>query len=246
MADICKIAILSVSICFFWLRPAFSEQIASFACNEFPPYKMQNSASGLPGFDVEFLDEAFKRVGISLQIQFMPWKRALVSAKQGKIDGVCSCSKTKDREGYLEFSEPLGKASAGLFSLTARNYPKLQNIEEIGPLSVGTIAGYNLLNNLEAAHIKNAVKLDTERQGLSMLLKGRIDYYYSYKAPAQYYLTTLERTEEVSYHELSSTDYFVCFSKVLPGTTELLKKFNTGLAEIKADGTYNKILDKYR
>ncbi len=207
---------------------------------------MENSPSGLPGFDVEFLREAFDRVGIPLEIQYMPWKRALDTAKKGEVSGVCSCSYTKEREAYLLFSEPLGKASSGLFSLASQNFEEVQGLEEVGKRSVGAINGYNLIKKLEAAKVQRTFELSSEKQGLQMLLKGRIDFYYSYEAPARYYLSQLQDAQKVKYQELSSTDYYSCFSKPAPGSAELLKKFNRGLAEIKADGTYDAILKKYR
>jgi len=229
-----------------WVKLAYSEETAVLACNEFPPYKMENSSSGLPGFDVEFLHEAFNRVGVKPEILYMPWKRALESAKKGKVHGICSCSKTPDRENYLTFSDPLGKASSGLFSLTEQNFPKLKTLEEVGAKSIGTITGYNLNRKLRAAKLQNTIELDSERQGLRMLLIGRIDYYYSYEAPTRYYLAALDMAEQVQYQELAFTNYFTCFSKKAAGTEELLKKFNVGLSEIKADGTYARILEKYR
>ncbi len=223
-----------------------ADSTALFACNEFPPYKMENSASGLPGFDVEFLEEAFKRVGVSLDIQYMPWKRALEEARIGRVDGVCSCSRTKEREDYLYFSSPLGKASAGLFSLVENNFPRLKMIGGIGGRSVGVIRGYNILENLHAAGTENIIELSSERQGLQLLFNGRLDYYYSYDAPTRFYLQQLKQSVKISYDEINFSNYYSCFSKSSEGSEMLLKKFNAGLALIKKDGTYDKILAKYR
>ncbi|WP_415236713.1 substrate-binding periplasmic protein [Sneathiella sp.] len=234
---------------FLWFlsgNPAFSDESVVFACNEFPPYKMENSDSGLPGFDVEFLQQSFKRVGVDLKIQFMPWKRALEEARQGRVNGVCSCSQTKGRAEYLYFSDPLGKASSGVFSLRKNNFPTVKIIDEIGTHSVGVVRGYNITENLIRAHIQNVLELSDEQQGLNVLLNGRIDYYYSYEAPTRYYLGQKNRSKEVVYHELTYANYYSCFSKSANGSEALLKQFNAGLAEIKKDGTYDKILAKYR
>lgn len=233
-------------LCFGTIRPVLADSSVVFACNEFPPYKMENSASGLAGFDVEFLKEAFMRVGISLNIQYMPWKRALEEARQGRVNGVCSCSHTKEREKYLSFSSPLGKASAGLFSLTENNFARLGTIEAIGSQSVGVIRGYNILKNLYAAGTENIIELSSERQGLQLLLKGRLDYYYSYESPARFYLARLKQSDKISYDEIDFSNYYSCFSKSSEGSEILLEKFNAGLALIKEDGTYDKILAKYR
>ncbi len=234
---------------FLWLlsgNPAFSDEPVVFACNEFPPYKMENSDSGLSGFDVEFLRQSFKRVGVDLKIQYMPWKRALEEARQGRVNGVCSCSQTKERTEFLYFSDPLGKASSGVFSLTKNNFPKLKTVDEIGTRPVGVVRGYNIIENLKEANVPNIIELSDEQQGLKVLLNGRIDFYYTYEAPTRYYLGQQNKSKEVVYHELSFTNYYSCFSKSANGSKTLLKQFNAGLAEIKKDGTYDKILAKYR
>ena len=98
MAHLSKLLAVFIFLYFNAAVPVRAENSALFACNEFPPYKMKKSASGLPGFDVEFLKESFKRVGISLDIHYMPWKRALEQARKGEVNGVCSCSRTPERE----------------------------------------------------------------------------------------------------------------------------------------------------
>jgi len=84
-----------ILMCYGVVSPAYAENSVLFACNEFPPYKMEKSESGLRGFDVEFLEEAFNRAGIPLNIVYMPWKRSLAQAQIGKVNGICSCSRTE-------------------------------------------------------------------------------------------------------------------------------------------------------
>ncbi len=246
MKQVFTLKAIMILASFLTIKQAIAEETALFACNEFPPYKMENSSTGLPGFDVEFLRESFKRVGVTLEIQYTPWKRALDDARKGKVDGVCSCSSTREREEYLYFSAPLGSASSGLFSLSENTLKPVKSISQIGSKSIGVIKGYNLIEGLRDANVQNIFELSSERQGLQTLLKGRIDYYYSYEAPARFYLSESQESDKVQYEELAQTDYYSCFSKAPEGSKILLEKFNRGLAEIKADGTYTMILDKYR
>lgn len=83
-----------------------------------------------------------------------------------------------------------------------------------------------------------------------MLAYGRVNYFYGYEAPVRFYLRQLEiedaATYPTTYDELAHSEYFSCFSKKAKGSEKLLEKFNAGLREIKKDGTYDKILSKYR
>lgn len=226
-------------------RAAAAESVV-FACNEFPPYKMENSDTGLPGFDVEFLEEAFKRSGIAIEIVYMPWIRALKEAKDAHVDGVCSCSRTEERDSYLLYSEPLGKASSGLFSLAENDPAQPARLEEVRGKTIGVIRGYNLIENLEKAGIEDFILLSSEQQAARMLLRNRLDYYYGYEAPTRFYLKQLGDAERFRYNEISHREYFSCFSKNVAGSTTLLKRFNEGLKQIKDDGTHQAILEKYR
>src|ERR1700741_4325798 len=79
-------------------------QSLHLACNDFPPHKIEHRGEdGLAGFDVDIIGEALKRIGLSVETSYMPWKRALELAERGDYDGLCSCSHTKDREARLLF-----------------------------------------------------------------------------------------------------------------------------------------------
>lgn len=216
------------------------------ACNEFPPFKMEKSDSGLPGFDVEFLTAAFAGSGTTLKIVYQPWMRALQSARTGKVDGLCSCSHTREREDFLVFSDPLGQASSGLFSVDDMGQPEITSLQDIGSKIVGVIRGYNLVGKLEAAKAREIVRVSSEIQGLQMLLHGRLDYYYSYEAPSRFYLKRLETVRTVKYHEISNTPYYSCLSRNSPGVEDRIRTLNAGLRRIRADGTNDAILAKYR
>jgi len=44
---------------------------------------------------------------------------------------------------------------------------------------------------------------------------------------------------------LDSKPLHLMFSKAIPNSLELVKNFNSGMASIRADGTFQKILDKH-
>lgn len=227
-------------------RDSEASEPAVFACNEFPPFKMENSESGLKGFDVEFIEEIFRRAELPVEIVYMPWKRALREAKRGSVHAVCSCSRTTEREEFLEFSEPLGLASSGLFRLKGRKFSPPAVLEGVGDRSVGVVLGYNLIEKLEAAKVQNIIQLSSEVQAAKVLINGRTDYLYGYEAPVRFYLSQLGKGSNVVYHELSYSEYYSCFSKAASGSDALLKTFNKHLQAIRADGTYNEIRAKYR
>jgi polar amino acid transport system substrate-binding protein len=224
---------------------AYAENVV-LACNEFPPFKMEKSDTGLPGFDVEFLKEAFKRSNIELEIKYYPWKRALRLAEEGTVTGLCSCSKSPGREKFLVYSDLLGHASSGLFSLLQNHPSPKTDLSIVNGHSVGVVSAYNLEKKLVNSTPSRVDHIPNETLAANMFLNNRFDYYYAYEAPARFYLKKLSSTKPTTYTELDRAEYYACFSKKFKGYETYLQKFNEGLASIKQDGTYEAIMAKYR
>jgi polar amino acid transport system substrate-binding protein len=58
----------------------------NLAATEYPPYYGKDLEGH--GFMTELIIEAFAGVGYDVTVKFLPWKRALESAKSGKYDGL--------------------------------------------------------------------------------------------------------------------------------------------------------------
>lgn len=60
------------------------------------------------GIDYEVTAEVFKRLGVEVEWQFLPWKRCLAMIEQGLADGVLDIFQTEQRDSQLFYpSEPL-------------------------------------------------------------------------------------------------------------------------------------------
>ena len=212
------------------------------ACNDFPPFKIEHPTDNNPGSDVEILHEIFKLSKTELQTPFMPWKRALLEAQTGSVTGLCSCSKTKEREKNFYFSNKMGSNSVGIFlSEPSVNISKLADLKD---LTVGVVRGYNLENELIE---KNITTHTTSRtiELIKMLDAKRIDALYGYRTTIKVHLKELKLEDKFNYIEIKNAPYFACFSKQVSNSKELLKSFNNGLEIIKKNGVYKNILKKY-
>src|ERR1035437_9573544 len=74
---------------------------------EYPPYITQvgDSARGLT---VDIVNEVFSRINQNIKIEFYPWARSVMMLEDGKVDGLFTIKKTKEREATMLFpKEPL-------------------------------------------------------------------------------------------------------------------------------------------
>jgi polar amino acid transport system substrate-binding protein len=235
-----------------------ADEAVRLACNNFPPLKIEHPGTdGLPGSDVDLLHELFHRAGIPLQISYLPWKRALAAAQEGRMDGLCSCSFTADRAADFFFSNEIGRISVGLFTLATTTATPVLPVDTLQALkavaltgkTVGVVDGYALEGDVDRLGIPRDLATDDLR-ALDMLTRQRYDYLYSYEAPIAF-LTKYPRAGQtmpakLSYQEIQANPYFLCLSRKIARNAGLVAPLNAALASMRQDGTIDRILDKYR
>lgn len=214
------------------------------ACNNFPPLKIERPGSdGLRGTDVEAIAEIARRSGLDLAPRFIPWNRGYEEASEGKIDGLCSCSYREDRAILLHFSEAIGETSVGIFNRAEGAYPKVTGIDDLRAKKIGVVKGYNLEAELADAGLSYET-VSNDLHAYNMLRNGRFDYLYSFRAPIDFLLRQ-ETAPDIAYTEFRSSPYFICLSKAVPDTAELMARIDAAIAEMRADGTFTAIQRRY-
>lgn len=216
-----------------------------FACNEFPPQKMAASPDGLPGFDVEFLRESFARAGARISIDFLPWQRALEYVRDGHYDALCSCSRHPDRDSWLVYSDEMGRVGVGVFEKASSDGARTDGFATLAGKTVGVVRAYNLHQELISAGI-GPIAVSDDSKGMQMLMNDRIDAFFTFGETGRYILSKMPEGESVVYSEFRASPYFACFGRTYAGAEAARQAFNAGLASIRADGTYGRILSKYR
>lgn len=239
-------AVLPIVI-LYSLSAAIADQkrTINMACNEFPPQKIEASPDGLLGIDVEILRAAFSKSNIAVDVTYFPWKRALELAKAGEVDGLCSCSYLKERTKWFLYTDVMGTIGEGIFHKPTASTPVFRSLEDLQDLTIGVVRGYNLGKKLKDIDLQ-LVEVSADEKGIKMLLSGRIQAFYSFKGPGEYVLSKTPNSNHIKFDEVHNSPYYACFNNSLPNATEWVSKFNTGLNSIKADGTYDLILNKYR
>lgn len=240
-------AIVVAAVTGFCRSSAAEERAVVLACNDFPPLKIEHPASdGLRGTDVEAIAEIASRSGLDLEPHFMPWKRGYAEASDGTIDGICSCSYHPDRANLFYFSEPIGQTSVGIFHTPHDSSEPISTIADLARPDMGTIGvvkGYNLEAELDDAKIAH-LAVSGDQQAFDMLVNHRFDHLYSFKAPIDFILRHGD-DHGVSYSELRSSPYFICLSKKVPGTQEMMGQINEAIASMRKDGAFDAIQRRY-
>jgi len=224
--------------------PASAETVTLYAL-DWAPYQFANSKSDLRGSAIEFIEVALKRVGLSVEFKFLPWKRQLHMTKLGMGAGITLCSWREDREEFIVFSNAVSHGTDGFWTRRDFEGPELKTLEETVGQKVGGVLGYGTFKALQEV-VPGAKGYRTENFALRNLLKGAVDYLFLPGEGPAYQAKNMGVSAELKFSKMTQKDYFLCLSKKWPEVKKLVVKFNKGLAEIKADGTYDTILDRYR
>ena len=210
----------------------------------FPPYEMTTDNGGFEGIDVEIAGEIAKKLGLELEILDMDFDSALLAVQQGKSDIVMAgVSVTDDRKLVMDFSTSYAK---GVQVVIVKEGSDV-TMDNLGEKMIGCqrgTTGYIYASDTPengGYGEDHVTAFDNGASAVQALMNGQVDCVIIDSAPAQEYvkanpgLTTLEGSwvEE---------EYAIGMDK---GNTALVEAVNKALAELTADGTVQKIIDKY-
>ena len=211
---------------------------------EFPPYEMTTDDGGFAGIDIEIAQAIAKKLGLELVIDDMDFDGALMAVQQGKSDMVMAgVTVNEDRLKVMDFSDSYATGIQVVIIKEGSNV----TMDNLDTKRIGTqlgTTGYIYASDTPengGYGEDNVVGYDNGITAVQALLNGQVDCVIIDNAPAQEFvkansgLTILEGAwvEE---------NYAIGFKK---GNTELKTAVNDALKKLIADGTVQKIVDKY-
>ena len=206
----------------------------------FPPYEMTTDAGEFEGIDIETAQAIADKLGLELQIDDMDFDAALLSVQQGKADIVMAgVTVTDERKAVMDFSDSY---ATGIQSIIVPEGSDIASPDDLAGKKIGTqrgTTGYSYCTDDYGED--SVVAFDDGATAVQNLLAGKVDCVVIDKAPAQEYvkanagLTILDT-------EYANENYAIGLGK---DNTALQEALNKALAELKADGTIQSIIDKY-
>ncbi len=218
------------------------------ALDNFPPWEMLNENNEPTGIDVEFLEQVAERMGISIEYEIYPFKRALYLLKIGEADVMLGVLKRPEREHYLHFIEPPYKkyTHKTFYVLKGREH-RLQKYEDLYKLRVGTRIGVNYYPEFDndPKIAKEGVK--SFALNLKKLQAGRVDTIISTETYGDYEIRKLGLDDAITkapYAHREQQNVYMVISKESPFANRL-EEFNSVVADLIREGTFNRIKEQF-
>ena len=201
------------------------------------------------GFFSAIAREAFKRAGYEIDIEFQPWKRALESTKKGKYDGLLGAYYNEERTKFLNYSDVVFE-NKDVFISTDQTLKTYQNLEDLKKYRIGTLRGTAYSDELKEQGFI-ITETDHDTQSIRMLLKDRLDLILMSQTHFQYLLEHNESFQEKKDEMMLLNKPFRTYSlycplsKQLENSEEIINRFNSALDEMRKDGTFKEIINRF-
>ncbi len=211
----------------------------------FPPYEMTADDGSFEGIDVEIAGAIAEKLGLELQIDDMDFDAALLAAQTGKSDMVMAgVTVTEDRQTVMDFSDSY---AAGIQVVIVPEDSDIASIDDMTGKMIGVQRGTTGDQYCSASvedggfGEENVTRYDNGLTAVQALNNSQVDCVVIDNAPAQEFVAANPGLKILD-TEYANEEYAIGVAK---GNTQLLDAINTAIAELKADGTIQSILDKY-
>jgi ABC-type amino acid transport substrate-binding protein len=220
------------------------EQITVASDIAYPPFEFEKKGKPV-GFDIDLMREIGKRAGFTPEFQNVTFDGIIPGLGNNLYDaGAAAFTITKAREKKVDFSDPYFNADQ---SLMVQSGSPIKSVDDIGDGIVGVQLGTT--GELKAKELKQQGKItgevrtfDTITEAFSALENGQIDAVINDFPVSAYWAETSGRGSlEVVQTILTGEEYGIAF----PENSDLLEPTNRALEEMKKDGTYAEIYEKW-
>lgn len=211
----------------------------------FPPYEMTADDGSFEGIDVEIAEAIADKLGLELQIDDMDFDAALLAAQTGKSDMVMAgVTVTDERQTVMDFSDTYAN---GIQVVIVPEDSDITSIDDMTGKMIGVQRGTTgdlyCSDTVENGGFgeENVTPYDNGLTAVQALMNGQVDCVVIDNAPAQEFVKANPGLKILD-TEYANEEYAIGVAK---GNTQLLDAINGALAELKADGTVQSIVDKY-
>lgn len=213
----------------------------------FPPYEFKDG-DNFAGIDVEIAGLIAEKLGLELVINDVDFGSIIGGVQTGKFDmGMAGMTVTDERKKSVDFTDSY---ATGIQSVIVKEGSAIKTVDDLkgdGSMKIGvqqdTTGDIYASDTVENGGYgeANVIRYKTGNDAVQGLVAGKVNAVIIDNEPAKSYVSN-NKGLVILDTAYAKEDYAICISKDNP---ELLEKVNKALNELKADGSVQKIIDKY-
>ena len=207
----------------------------------FPPYEYYDNGQ-LVGIDIEVAGAIAEKLGMTLETTDIAFDSIIPGVQAGKYDiGMAGVTVNEERLQQVNFSDSY---ATGVQVVIVKEGGKVQSLDDMADAIIGTQSGTTgflfASDDFGDEKVKGFAKTT---DAVEALKNGQVDCVMLDNEPAKA-LVAANPDAGLSILDTAyaNEDYAIAINKQ---NTDLLNQINAALAELKADGTLQSIIDKY-
>lgn len=221
-----------------------NQTVVRVVAETYVPFTTRTSSGSINGFDYDLLTAIAEKE--NLQLQFIPqaWAVLFNTLESGNAEiAAGGIYITDERKKRFDLTEPY--LETGTILLVGKN-AKIENLNDIRGKTIA-VKGATVAERTVQGLLKDNGKVeprDTLWLAVNDVLGNKADAVFGDAGALTHYAARFKgQGVKLVTNTNQPTEYYAFLVK--KGNTELLKKLNKGLAELKKDGTYDKLYQKW-
>lgn len=207
----------------------------------YPPYEFINENGQPDGFNVELFQELAKELKLDYELHLEPWTKVRKELEKGEIDVITGMIISSERAQTMEFGLPHSVMTHGIFSRKDKPMNSLNDLRDKAVIvQEGDIMHDYLLKTQLTQHI---ITTPDQITALQMLEKGQHDAAIIGNFQGAYLLEKYHiKNVVLKTSDIEPQRYAMAAKK---GANELIWTLNMGLYQLKTNGTYDRLYNKW-
>jgi polar amino acid transport system substrate-binding protein len=213
-----------------------------------PPLNYLDDGSA-QGFSVELLRLMATQAGMRLELQVLPWQRAVQVAESSARSVLFSLTRTPERESQFQWVGPITQRRILLYKLASRTDLVLNQLSELGGARIGVVRESAADRALQAAGLRPGIELEhglDDATNMRKLLAGRMEYVVLLDWAAAWNLRQMQlpydALQPVMEQDTSKSYWYGLRPDADPA---LVRRLQAALDALKRDGRYERLRQRY-
>lgn len=215
--------------------------------------KRGNQEKKLTGFTIELIDRVFMKHNISWDIVLIPWSRCLREVKKGNnYQMLLNAVSNKQRRQDYHFSAAHFEAK-NFYFYSKQKYPNglpIESPKDLANYLLGGVYGYDqTVFGIDESQV--LIRSKSLSKLIQMMYLGRFDVFMAGSDAVTWMeqaFPELNIKSRLGYAPLKgtkSTYFHFMYSKNWPAAKQVQQLFDTEMAEMKASGQWQQLINKY-
>ncbi len=210
----------------------------------FPPFEFTDASGNFVGIDVDIVAAIAEDQGFEYEMQSLGFDAAITAVQSGQADGVIAgMSITEERKEKFDFSDSYYSADV---TMAVAKGSDVKTYEDLNGKTVAVKTGTNGSDYAKSVADQYGFKIVEFKDSPTMyqdVIAGNTAACFEDYPVMAYNIQQGAGLEIPEGMTAAGSDYGFAVKK--GENAELLEAFQTGLANIKANGKYQEIVDKY-